>query len=132
MPCLETFSTLRIFSETLSSREITEVLGTDGTKTRDKDITSKYKHKRTHNMWLWSTENIVASTDTEDHLNLIAEQFSDKIKEIEALKQKCEIDIMSYFVTDGQGGPYVSSTVMKKLSSLELDVWWDVYFDNKI
>jgi hypothetical protein len=80
-------------------------------------------------MWLWSTENIIASLDTEDHLNLITEHFSEKVKELETLRQKCKIDVMSYFVTNGQGGPSISSALMKKLSALGLDIWWDVYLD---
>jgi hypothetical protein len=129
MSCLETFSTLRIFSEALSPEEITAILGLNGTKTRGKDPSSKYKHKQTYNMWLWSTENKIASLDTEDHLNLIAEHFSEKVKEIETLRQKCKIDVMSYFMTNGQGGPSVSSALMKNLSSLGLDIWWDLCLD---
>ena len=80
-------------------------------------------------MWQWSTKNKVSSLDTEVHLNLIAKHFTEKAKELETLRQKCQIDVISYFVTNGQGGPSVSSVLMKKLSSLGLDIWWDVYLD---
>jgi hypothetical protein len=129
MSCLETFSTLRIFSKILSPEEITLILGINGTKIRSKDPASKYKHKQTDNMWQWSTKNKVSSLDTEVHLNLIAEHFKEKAKELETLRQQCQIDVISYFVTNGQGGPSVSSVLMKKLSSLGLDIWWDVYLD---
>ena len=132
MSCLETFSTLRIFSEILSPEEITLILGLNGTKTRRKDPSSKYKHKQTDNMWQWSTKNMISSLDTEVHLNLIAEHFYEKDSELEALGQKCQIDVISYFVTNGQGGPSVSSALMKKLSSLGLDIWWDVYLDSVV
>lgn len=80
---------------------------------------------------LWSTESKNESKNTEAHLSLIADQFIDKEIEFERLHKDCSIDIMSYFVASSQGGPSISSKLMKKLSALGLDVWWDIYFEDE-
>jgi hypothetical protein len=40
----------------------------------------------------------------------------------------CEIDVVNYFVSSGQGGPELDTSTIDTLSQLGLSIWWDVYF----
>jgi hypothetical protein len=45
--------------------------------------------------------------------------------------QGCKIDITSYWVSTGQGGPWLMPHQMLKLGRLRIGVWWDIYFETK-
>ncbi len=50
---------------------------------------------------------------------------------MEVLRQKeCQLNIMSYWVGIGQGGPALWPRQMLQLGALGLEVWWDVYFNH--
>ncbi len=40
----------------------------------------------------------------------------------------CQTDIVNYWVSSGQGGPYLSVATMQSLTDLNLPVWWDMCF----
>lgn len=43
----------------------------------------------------------------------------------------CEIDITNYWVSGGQGGPWLMPCQMLKLGALNIDIWWDIYFSEE-
>jgi hypothetical protein len=43
----------------------------------------------------------------------------------------CKIDITSYWVSVGQGGPWLMPQQMLRLGALGIDIWWDIYFSGK-
>jgi hypothetical protein len=40
----------------------------------------------------------------------------------------CTVDIVSYWLSSGQGGPWLMPEQMMKLGRLGIPVWWDIYF----
>ncbi|MGH7994021.1 MAG: hypothetical protein ACREDQ_10930 [Limisphaerales bacterium] len=56
------------------------------------------------------------------------EALDSKAKAIKALHQRgCKLDIVSYWVSNGEGGPALWPYQMFKLGELGIEVWWDIY-----
>jgi len=104
--CAETFSTLRIFADEVSAAEITDALGVAPTESFLKgEPHSKGLFRKAHG-WFYSTKKLSSSKDTRRHIDLILESLDGKGNAIKALHQRgCKLDIMSYWVSYGQGGP---------------------------
>jgi hypothetical protein len=130
--CAETYSTLRVFADEVNPVEITKALGIVPTKSFQKgEPHSNVLFRKTHG-WFYSTAQLTPSKDTRRHIDLILEVLNGKGEVIEALRQRgCKLDIMSYWVSHGQGGPALWSHQMFKLGTLGIEVWWDIYFADK-
>ena len=82
--------------------------------------------KRKTNGWFYSTEELSDSRDTQRHIDLILSALEGREDGIEKLRKAgCWIDVCSYFVSVGQGGPWLMP------GRLGMAVWWDVYFEEK-
>jgi len=130
--CVRTYSTLRVFSDEISPDEITKLLQIKPTEAfRKGDAHAKGKLQRKANGWFYSTKNLSASRDTRRHVDMILDALEEKVVLVETLhKQGCKIDITSYWVSTGQGGPWLMPQQMLKLGRLGIAVWWDIYFEN--
>jgi hypothetical protein len=126
--CAETFSTLRIFADEVSAAEITDALGVAPTESFLKgEPHSKGLFRRAHG-WFYSTKKLSSSKDTRRHIDLILESLDGKSNAIKVLHQRgCKLDIMSYWVSHGEGGPALWPYQMLKLGKLGIQVWWDIY-----
>jgi hypothetical protein len=130
---VQTFSTLRVFSEKIGPDEITELLQFQPTKAFKKgDSHSRGRLKRKANGWLYCTQKLSSSRDTRRHIDLILEALDGKADSVRKLHQRsCKIDIITYWVSVGQGGPWLMSQQMLKLGTLGINVWWDIYFHDE-
>ena len=129
MSCLETYATLRIFSDSLHPDEVTRRLGVEPTMGRPINLESKYRHERESHYWGWSSDSQVASRDGLEHIGSIVELLRGKHDALQDLQRVgCQIDRCCYWVSSGQGGPSLDVAAIKALSSLDLEIWWDVYF----
>ena len=128
--CVETYSTLRIFSDDLAPDEITGVLKLEPTRVfRKGDSHARGRLKRKTNGWFYSTEKLSTSKDTRRHIDLILAALDGKLDRVKKLHRKnSKIDIISYYQSVGQGGPWLMPQQMIKLGKLGINVWWDVYF----
>src|SRR5882672_10386625 len=99
--CVETYSTLRIFSDDLTPDEITKFLKTKPTRSfRKGDSHARGKLQRKTNGWFYSTKKLSSSKDTRRHIDLILTAFGRKIDLVKKLQRKgCKIDISSYWVS---------------------------------
>jgi len=132
MMCIETFATLRIFSEQIHPEAIGERLEIDATEMLPIDPESPYRPRRETNLWSWSTEGRVESVDSLVHIAAIIERLKDKAVQLEELRASgCQTDICGYWVSSGQGGPALDVKAMASLHTLGLDIWWDIYFGGK-
>ena len=131
--CVETHSTLRIFSDDLAPEEISEALGIQPTDTfRKGDPHSGGKLRRKANGWFYSTEKLTESKDSRRHLDIILNALDGKEGQIRNLQSKgCKTDITSYWLSGGQGGPWLMPDQMLKLGALNIDIWWDIYFSSE-
>lgn len=129
--CLKTYATLRIFSNDIPAEEISTSLGvTPSTCFNKGEGFGSRGLKRKLNGWFLTTEGILESKDCRRHLDwVLASIESKKDKFIELREKLVEVDITCFWLSGGQGGPIISSLQMKQLGALEIDIWWDVYFD---
>jgi hypothetical protein len=128
--CAETFSTLRVFSEDIAPNEITSLLQIEPTEVFWKgESHSQGKLQRKTNGWFYSTEKLSSSKDTRRHIDLIIASLDGKADSIKNLQVTgCKIDITTYWVSTGQGGPWLMPQQMIKLGALGIGLWWDIYF----
>lgn len=132
MACTRTFATLQIFLENIHPDEITEELGFAPTGTDPLNSKSKYKSRRVSNFWNFSTEKFSNSLDNVEHIEIILRALKGKSNQMELLRQRgCQTDIFCYWDSNGQGGPSLSVGLMKELVDLDLDIYWDMYFDDE-
>jgi Domain of unknown function (DUF4279) len=131
--CVETYSTLRIFSDDLAPDQITEALAIEPTGAFGKgDLHSKGKLRRKTNGWFYSTKKLNESRDTRRHLDMILNALDGKERQIRELQARgCKTNITSYWVSSGQGGPWLMPDQMLRLGALNIDIWWDVYFSSE-
>jgi hypothetical protein len=131
--CFETFSTLRIFSDGLAPAEVTASLALEPTKTfRKDDPHSQGKLRRKTNGWFYTTEHLTDSRDFRRHLDIIVDALEGRKDAVLALQSKgCKVDIMTYYVSTGQGGPWLMPDQMLKLGLLGIEIWWDIYFQEQ-
>ena len=129
MSCLETFATLRIFSDSMHPDEIESILGLTATSKFPRDETSRYRHRRETHGWLFTTENTVESRDNGEHLKVIIALLTPRAEALHRLQSLgCNTDIFCYWISSGQGGPGLDVEMMERLCSLKLAISWDMYF----
>lgn len=131
--CVETYSTLRVFSDDVAPDEMTRVLQIEPTESfRKGDTHSHGTLRRKANGWFYSTQKLCDSKDTRRHIDMILLTLEGKEEAVARLKsQGCKLDITSYWVSTGQGGPWLMPLQMLKLGRLGIEVWWDVYFSGE-
>ena len=131
--CVETYSTLRVLSDDVVPAEVTRVLQVEPTDSFQKgDTHSRGKLRRKTNGWFYSTQKLCDSRDTRRHIDMILTALEGKEEAVASMqRQGCEFDITSYWVSTGQGGPWLMPQQMLKLGRLGLEVWWDIYFSDE-
>ncbi|NWK57778.1 DUF4279 domain-containing protein [Verrucomicrobiaceae bacterium N1E253] len=84
------------------------------------------------NGWFLSSQNKVESFDSRRHIDWILDQIYERSEELnDMMEQGFCIDITSFWVSkSANGGPTLSPYQMKRLSDLNIEVWWDIYFDD--
>lgn len=129
--CLETYASLRVFSDTLQPNQVSARLGLVPSRAFAKGDPYGRGRVRRHGGWILSSRNAVESSDTRHHIDWLLDQLDGKSKELDALRDLgCEVDVSCIWVSaQGQGGPILSPSQMKRLAEHGLDIWWDVYFD---
>ena len=131
--CVDTHSTLRVFSDDLAPEEMTSLLQIEPTESfRKGDAHSQDKLRRRANGWFFSTQKICDSKDTRRHIDAILSKLEGKQDAVGNMRrQGCRFDITSYWVSTGQGGPWLMPQQMLTLGRLGIGVWWDVYFSGE-
>jgi hypothetical protein len=128
--CIKTYATLRLFSAEIVPEEVTEILRIEPTRTfRKGDTHAKGKLQRKTNGWFYSTKKLSNSKDGRRHIDMILDALDGKFDAVNILQARgCEIHITNYWVSGGQGGPWLMPSQMLKLGALNIDIWWDIYF----
>jgi len=131
--CVATYSTLRAFSDRHLPEQIGTILRLQSTAAFAKgEPFGAGKLQRKTNGWFFSTENLSESRDTRRHIDLILQALDGKAALVGQLRSEgCVIDITSYWVSIGHGGPWLMPYQMQTLGVLEIPVWWDIYFSER-
>lgn len=118
--CLETYATLRVFSEKSTASEIATALGLSATESFSRgDFFGSKRQTRRHSGWLLSTQGLVKSRDGRRHLAWLLDRLRDKNERLELLRKSgADLDISCYYLSVGQGGPIMSSEQMFELGRL--------------
>lgn len=131
--CIETYSTLRVFSFDLAPDEISSLLKIDATTAfRKGDCYSQGRLHRKSNGWFYCTKQFCKSRDTRRHLDIILNALADKFDPLKTLQEAgSKIDITCFWLSTGQGGPWLMPEQMAKLGVLGIGIWWDIFFHAK-
>jgi hypothetical protein len=93
------------------------------------DPTSKYRPRREYHYWGWSSSRQLKSLDGIEHVRAVIALLDGKEHKLAQLRTNgCEIDVCCYWVSSGQGGPFLDNSALTHLSHFGLSIWWDVYF----
>jgi hypothetical protein len=131
--CAETFSTLRVYHDSISPSEVTARLGIGPTRQTVKgERRGKSSKVFANNGWFLESSKSVDSRDSRRHIDWIVDRLWNRKEEIpKMLQEGFRIDINSFWVsTSGNGGPIISPYQMGRLADLEIEIWWDIYFSD--
>lgn len=129
MSCLRTYIGLCIYSQTLRPEEISSALAIEPSRTAVLDPNSKYKARREHHLWVWSTKDLIDSTDHLVHLNRLFDALAGREGVLEELRNGgCSMQVSCYWDSSGQGGPWLDLPTIDSLARLRLEIWWDIHF----
>ncbi len=129
--CVETYATLRVFSDSVAASKVDDLLGLTPTRSFERNDRHGIGNVRTHSGWMLSSRGEIASKDSRRHIDWLLKKLDGKYEAVTELRSAgCQIDVSCMWVSVGQGGPVLSPSQMKLLALYELEVWWDVYFDN--
>ena len=130
--CHYTHAWLRIMSDDFDLDEVTCLVKAAPTLTQKKgDLRSieKQKHYKKTGWWI-SSEGIVSSKDSRDHVEFILNKLVDAGDGFEVLHSRSYLIDMCirWDSRSGHGGPTLSPTQMSRLAALDIEVWFDIYF----
>jgi len=132
-PCGYTHAGLRVISEHLDPDEITRVFGMEPTRVlrAGEPCLLKSPELSKDSGWFISTEGVLESLDSRDHLDWILERFASKKKEIknfQDLGYRVDVSVM-WESKHGHDGPTLSPENLIGFGLLDIEVWFDVYFN---
>ena len=131
--CAETYVTLCVYPDTLSTEEVSARLGltpssvqaaTDRVARADGKVQAARPAA-----WFLSSRVHVASLDVRRHLDWLLDQLVARTAELGSLRATgTTLSISCYWRSAvGHGGPEISPSQAGKLASLELSCWFDFY-----
>ena len=129
--CAETYSTFRIFSGTVSAERITRLLHVQPSQVHAIGdlVNPRMSRTRKEHAWFLSSDGRVVSRDTRRHLDWLLDQLEPSLDDLRRLRTDgAQMDVVAYYVSLGQGGPWITSRQMERLAAFGVDCWWDVYF----
>jgi hypothetical protein len=129
MSCLETYASLRIFSKSMHPDRVSHILGIQASDPVPMQPGSKYRTRREYHYWDWSSSETVKSTDGLEHVRAIVALLKGKEAQLQQLRDAgCDIDVCCYWLSSGQGGPFLDVPTLAALAHYGLEIWWDVMF----
>ena len=133
--CERTYVDLRIYSDTLTCREISSRLGVEPTMQWEKGITRSPVTGRQivteRSTWAFCTESLVDSRDLRRHLDHLLTVLADSCDALLKLQFDNGVYATAWGVwwsAHGHGGPTLAWDQMKRLAELHLDFCLDLYF----
>jgi hypothetical protein len=130
--CTRTYSTLRIFPKNAHPDVITNLLKIKPTRISIAGPTGPIG-RIVVSGWFLTTQGKLKSKDSRRHIDWLLDKIEPVSEQILALqKQGMSMDISSFWGSaSGNGGPTISPEQMTRLVKMNLEVWWDVYFDGE-
>lgn len=128
--CERTYAALRIYPGDFTPDFVTETLEVNPSRLQKSEEALPGKTKL--NAWFLSTKGILTSRDSRRHIDWITDQLMGKEDALKSLQEKgVAMDISCFWLsTSGHGGPCLSPEQMRRLAQLNLEIWWDIYFED--
>ena len=125
---LEFKATLRVCSETHSLKSLITAFGESGRAYSLGDVVSGRKKTKTY----WSKRSSLPSAENVDlHLSELLDFLDLRKSKLADMPKDCEMDIFCMLSSNnGQGGAILSSKVLKRLSSHDVNLVLDVYCED--
>jgi hypothetical protein len=128
--CSETYVTLRVYLGETDPDFVTETVGVAPSSTQR----AGDRHGRTFiriNGWFLTSQNALASTDSRKHLEWLLDRLEGRASALRELREHgATMDIACFWVSaNANGGPLLPAPLLRRLADLEIDVWFDIYFD---
>lgn len=131
--CERTYATLRVVLETGGPAEVTQVLGVEPTRTRQRgeEFTAPSGAKKiaTLTYWVLSTEGMTESPDLRDHLDLLLSKLDERIYTLQEWPG-VRMGVNCVWESKGSGGPCISSEQTGILGRLRLECAFDFYYSD--
>ena len=131
--CHKTYATLRVYHDTADPDDVSRALGlTPSSTQRVGEQRESRGVFRTYRLagWFYCTEDSVESYDSQKHLNWLCDQLEPHGQQLRALRSAgWRMDISCLWDSHpGHGGPSLSPALLQRLATLEIELWFDVYF----
>lgn len=125
--CLDTYATFRAISHVHGCEEISRRLGLLPTDCRP--ITSGRSRYQGAINWRLCSKGCAPPRQPHAHMDWLLARLAPAALEIRSLVQEgTKADIVSFFVSAGEGGPELLPEQLELLARIGVTVWWDVYF----
>ncbi len=130
--CTRTYSTLRIYPKDAHPDVITDLLKIKPTRISIAGPNGP-RGRMVVNGWFLSTKGRLKSRDSRRHIDWLLDKIEPMSEQILTLqKQGMSMDISSFWGSaSSNGGPTISPEQMSRLVKMNLEVWWDVYFEGE-
>lgn len=139
--CVEAYATLRIGGGAEHPDTITARLGIQPSSMRVKGHAGRWDGQEwrglddgplaSRSMWCLSSKGLIESRDSMRHIDYLLEAIDGKDDLLASLvREGWEIDVSVFWVSNGGGGPMISPQTMGRLSQLNLEIGFDVYFND--
>lgn len=125
----------RISSLEFSLSEITNTLSKSPTESKEKGQLMSPRNPNSQrmdrNMWILRS-GLPDNATLEKHLNNLLAFIESKQKELNILKEKCDLDIFCGLSLKGTQGSFsISSEIIRRISIIPLEVVFDIYVEEK-
>ncbi|WP_136525380.1 DUF4279 domain-containing protein [Geomonas ferrireducens] len=130
--CEETSAVLRIFSDEIDPREITELLGVEPSSIQikgERKYPNRAEYINKENGWFLHSEDNVESKDLRRHLDWLLSKMNNCHSQLRELASKgAEITIFCpWRSASGHGGPTMDPQQMKVLGDLGIEVVFEFW-----
>jgi hypothetical protein len=135
--CTRTYATLRIYPKMLDPVELTRRLGIEPSiwQRRGELVNPNARKPRTYELhgWFLCSKDSVDSKDSRRHVDWLLAILTPKGEILRSLQNEgCRMDVCClWYSKSGHGGPTLSPYQMAELARLNLELWFDVYFDGE-
>ena len=131
--CKRTYATLCIYLPTRSDpNTITSELGMVPSRIQTKGEIREGKTKNWPTAWFLTTDGKIQSNDCREHIDRLCKVLNGKEEILQNVQREGgSVVISCYWLSSfGHGGPMLTSKIMRRLGELEIELWFDVYFDD--
>lgn len=126
--CAETYVTLRVLRADLIAQDVTTRLGLQPSCVQQ-PASANGKRAAKLGGWFLRSSGHVSSNDAQRHLDWLLTQLEDRSEPLQKLETEGYlVDVSCFWLSrHAHGGPTLSPDIMRRLSELKLQLWFDIY-----